>query len=323
MHVRNDSHFRQPAGKRLLIPLLALLVAIPGCSDDDAADDRVLVVVTTNILGDLVRNVVGDDARVEVLMPLGVDPHDFEPSSRQAAAIAAADLVVINGLDLEPGLEDVIEGARGDGTPVFAVAELVDPIPFVDQAAENAGGDEDGQNHGDLDPHVWMDPLRMAHAARLLGARLSGVDPSVDWSASADGYAAELEAAHARVEAILSSIPSERRALITNHEALGYFAARYGFEVIGVVIPGGTTLAEPGSQQLAALVTLIDERRIAAIFAETTEPVTLAKALAAEADHPVEVVILHTESLGEPGSPAATLVGMLEVNARLIAGALG
>lgn len=297
--------------------MLLFLVAT-ACSEA-IADDRPLVVVTTNLLGDVVRNVAGDDARVEVLMPLGVDPHDFEPSSRQASLVAEADLVVANGLGLEEGLEDVIDAARGDGALVLEVAELVDPLRFAEQDAGDDGGEDEP---GDLDPHVWMDPIRMAQAARLIADRLADIDSSVDWEARAETYAAQLEAAHERIDALLSAVPSDRRLLVTNHEALGYFASRYGFEVVGVVIPGGSTLAEPGSEELAALVALIDELNIRAVFAESTEPSTLARAIADEADHPVTVVTLRTESLGEPGSPAGTLIGMLEENARLIADAL-
>jgi zinc/manganese transport system substrate-binding protein len=299
--------------RRLMTLAVLLSLAGASCGDDGSAGEELpLVVVTTNLLGDVVNNVVGDLARVEVLMPMGVDPHDFEPSSRQAALITESDLVVANGLGLEEGLEDVIDAARGDGAVILEVADLVDPLPF--------GAVADGD--GDLDPHVWMDPIRMAQAARLIADRLADFDPSVDWDSGADAYAAQLETAHERIDALLSAVPLDRRLLVTNHEVLGYFAARYGFEVVGVVIPGGSTLAEPGSEELAALVAVIDELNIQAVFAETTEPSTLARAIADEADHPVAVVTLHTESLGEPGSPADTLIGMLEENARLIVDAL-
>jgi len=292
-----------------------LAVLAPSCSEGGQADERLLVVATTTILGDVVANVVGDDARLEVIMPRGADPHDFEASSRQVALIAEADLVVMNGLDLEEGLEDVIDNARADGTPVLEVAPGLDPLPFTDH-------EEEADAH-DLDPHVWLDPLRMADAARLIAQRLTEELPGVDWTTRADNFAAELVAAHARMETALAAIPPERRLLVTNHDALGYFAIRYGFEVVGVVIPGGSTLAEPGSQELAALVAVIDERGLSAIFAETIEPTDLAEAISADADHPVQVVALHTGSLGDPGTATDTLIGMLEENARLIAEALG
>lgn len=294
--------------------MLAALTS--SCGDGGQADERPLVVATTTILGDIVSNVTGDQARVEVLMPRGADPHDFEPSSRHAALLAEADLVVANGLGLEEGVEDILESVAGDGVRVLEVGPELDPLPFGDRDEEAGGHD-----HG-LDPHIWLDPLRMADAARLIADELAVSHPETDWSSRAQAYAAELENAHQRITAALSAIPTERRRLVTNHDALGYLAERYGFEIVGVVIPGGSTLAEPGSEELAALVALIDAEGIRAIFADTTEPTELADAIAAEADHPVRVVVLHTGSLGAPGTAADTLIEMLEENARLIAEAL-
>ncbi|HSM01787.1 MAG TPA: metal ABC transporter substrate-binding protein [Acidimicrobiia bacterium] len=315
MQIRNGSHFRQRGGN-LLLALLALAAIAPSCAGRGQTDERPLVVATTTILGDVVTNVTGDAARVEVLMPRNADPHDFEPSSRQAALLAGADLVVANGLGLEEGLEDVLESVAGDGVRVLEVASELDPLPFSVEA-----GDPD--DHDDLDPHVWLDPLRMADVARLVARNLHDSHPSSDWSSRAEAYAEELETAHRRISDTLSTIPPDRRRLVTNHDALGYLAARYGFEVVGVVIPGGSTLAEPGSEELAALVELIDAEGIRAIFADTTEPTALADAIAGEADHLVRVVVLHTGSLGAPGTAADTLIRMLEENARLIAEALG
>ena len=288
--------------------MLVLLALLPGCGGDET-DARPLVVATTTILGDIVANVAGPEARVEVIMPPGADPHDYSPSSRQAARIARADLVVMNGLGLEEGLTDVIDGARGDGVPVLEIAVGVDPLPR-------------DVTPTDRDPHVWLDPVRMAVAAGHIADALDEIAPG-DWQGRASAYAEALRTADTRILASLDRVPDDRRLLVTNHESLRYLADRYGFAVVGVVIPGGSTLAEPGSEELAALVALIDDLQIPAIFADTTEPSTLARAIAEEADHPVAVVVLHTGSLGEPGTPADTLIGMLEENARLIAEALG
>jgi zinc/manganese transport system substrate-binding protein len=318
---RNDSHFRQSSGKPQLAIVCALILAAglsSACSDGTGGDGRPLVVATTTVLGDLAGNLVGADARLEVLMPRDADPHDYEPSSREVALLAEADLVIANGLALEEGLEDILDGIRADGGRVLEVAPLLDPLQFGEDRGEGA---DDGPDHS-LDPHVWLDPLRMAAAAHLIAEHLAEIDPSIDWSGRAATYAAELIEADARILAILAAIPAERRLLVTNHDALRYFADRYGFEVVGVVIPGGSTLGEPGSQEIADLVSLIDARGIPAIFADTTEPSALTAAVAAEADHPVEVVLLHTGSLGVEGTAAGTLVGMLEENARLIAEAL-
>ena len=190
---------------------------------------------------------------------------------------------------------------------------------------EDEGGEhahEHEHDHGSEDPHFWMDPLRVAKAAVHIAEELNKIAPSPSWAERAEAYAASLEELDAEIRDLLSSIPEENRKLITNHDAFGYFAARYGFEVVGTVIPGGSTLAEPSSADLAALVDAIVDEGVSAIFAETIEPSILAEAVAAEVGSSVEVVELYSGSLGEPGTDAATLIGMLRVNAGRIAEAL-
>ena len=254
-----------------------------------------------------------------MLLPIGADPHDYQASARQVAAIQEADLVIANGLGLEEGLADVLESAAADGANVLTVAPLLDPLPF------GAGHDDDARTMrprpGD-DPHVWLDPLRMAAATRIVAEELSKVDDSVDWTARGNAYADALTTADEEIQATLDVVPPANRKLVTNHDALGYFASRYGFEVVGVVIPGGSTLAEPSSAELTELVSVVEREQVRAIFAETTNPEVLADAVAAEAGGDVIVVELFTGSLGEPGSGADTLIEMLTTNAQRIAQAL-
>jgi zinc/manganese transport system substrate-binding protein len=291
----------------LIIGAMSLLV-LTACGDDEIeANHGLTVVATTTILGDLVRNVVGADATVEVLVPIGADPHDYQASSRQVAQINRASLVVANGLGLEEALIDVLRAAERDGANVLEIAPLLDPIPL-----------ESG-----LDPHVWFDPGRMGEAARVVAKEMAKVDASIDWSSRAEAYDIELDITHRRIESILETVPEDSRKLVVNHDSLGYFAAVYGFEVVGIVIPGGSTLGAPSSKALAKLVGVIEEEGILAIYAETTEASDIAASVAAEVGHQVEVVDLYTGSLGEPGSGADTLIGMLLTNAELIAGALG
>lgn len=299
-----------------ILAAAVLLTASTAACRDDAGDTRPRVVVTTTILGDLVTAIAGDGAAVEVLLPRGADPHDFSPSSQQMGLIADADLVVLNGLGLEQGLQEAIETTARAGTRLLAIAELVDPIPFVVHG-------EQGHDEDDLDPHVWHDPVRMSTAAATVGAALEEIDPGGGYADRAAAYAATLLEAHEAIVEILASLPAERRLLVTNHSAMGYFADRYGFRIVGVVIPGGSTLAEPSSAELAALVSVIRAERVPAIFAETTQPAGLAEAIAAEAGTDVSVVELFVESLGEPGTPADSLPGLLLENARRIAGAMG
>jgi zinc/manganese transport system substrate-binding protein len=266
------------------------------------------VVATTSILGDVVKNVAGADASIEVLVPLGADPHDYQASAQQVAALRRADLVVANGLSLEEGLSDVLASLAADGANLLEVAPLVDPIPFGDGSTD--------------DPHFWLDPIRVAEAGRVIAAELSTLSPDTAWQDRADSYRAELLQLDEEIAASVAALPEADRVLVTNHDALEYFAARYGFEVAGTVIPSGTTLAEPSSAELAALVAEIERRGVRAIFAETTEPSTLADAIASEAGEAVQVVELYTGSLGEAGSGADTLIEMLRTNARLIVAAL-
>lgn len=279
--------------RSVLSRIAAAVVLLVGCGGGDDADDdgsgRRSVVVTTGILGELVRQVVGDTADVDVVMPDGADPHDFAPSARQAEAIADADVVVAIG----GGYEEALESSLARADELFLVTDHVDVL--------------------DGDPHVWLDPARMAAAVEALGDELDAVE-------RAAAVADDLRAVDAEVEALLAPIPRDRRVLVTNHRALTYFADRYGFDVVGAVITSPTTGAEPSAADLEDLTALIAERGVPAIFTETTTSSDVAAAVADAAG--VDVVELHVESLGEPGSGADTYAGMLRSNAERVAGAL-
>ncbi len=298
------------ARRLLAIGLVAGLLASACASNDGPSADGITVVATTTILGDIVAHVVGDAGTVEVLMPTGADPHEFTPSSRQVAAIAGADLVVENGLDLEQGLQPALDAAAADGVRVLAVAPLADPLPF------------DSDDGSGMDPHVWLDPLRVAAMADAVAEALADIDPTTEWAANAAGYRATLVEANRKITEMLLPIPPAQRKLVTNHDALGYFADRYGFSIVGVVIPGTSSIAQPSSADIARLIDTMREEGVNVIFAETSLPTGLADAVAAELGESVSVVELHTGSLGAPGTPAEDLVGMLVENARLIAEAL-
>lgn len=300
----------------ILIAGLAMLGAACSTTADTDSGDRVSVVATTTMLGDIARSVVGDYGAVEVLLPTGADPHAFQPSSAQVSAIYGADVVIANGLGLEEGLSDVLVAASADGVNVIEVAGLVDPVSFIDRQA--CGADTTRT----CDPHVWLDPERDALTALIIGDALARIDTSVEWVANAQAYAFEMRETDTSIEEILAVVPEVDRILVTNHDSLGYFADRYGFEVIGSVIPGGSTISEPSSADIAALVAVIDETGVSAIFAESTEPTVLADAIASEVDHPVRVILLFTGSLGPAGSGADTLIGMLETNANRVADGL-
>lgn len=299
--------------RRLTVALAsaALVAAVTACAP--ATDDRALVVVTTNILGDVVSELVGGEAEVMTLMRPDADPHSFEISAREAARMRQADLLVSNGLGLEEGLQQHLDAAAADGVQTFVASDWIEILDY-----------REGDAAGLPDPHFWTDPGRMANVVDALAAALPDL-PGVDGSAiaaRAAAYGDEIAALDAEMGRAFAAIPDARRALVTNHHVFGYLAERYDFRVIGAVIPGGTTLAAPSASDLADLVAAVEQTGVPAIFAESSSPDRLMRALADEADVHVEVVALYTESLTAPGAGADTYLTMMRVNTQRIADGL-
>jgi zinc/manganese transport system substrate-binding protein len=311
-HSRRVGEFRQPRCRLLLgtVALVALLSSLIGCAASGEGDGGPLVVATHSILGDLATNVLGDTATVQVVMPAGTDPHDFEPSAADVALLSEADLVVANGLGFEVGLTDALEAASDDGIDVLDLGEQLDPLPLADGDGE--------------DPHWFTDPRRTVRAVGLIAEAAAAVD-GIDADAvgvQAEAYADDVTAADAQIGDDLLDVPVADRRLVTNHEVFGYFADRYGLAVIGTIIPSGTTLAEPSSSDLSALVDTIHETGVPAIFADTSSSSELADVLADETGEDIAVVELFSESLGEPGSGGETYLQLIRTNADRIVGAL-
>jgi zinc/manganese transport system substrate-binding protein len=281
------------------------LGALTGCATE--AGDRPLVVVTTNILGDVVSNVVGDEAEVMVLMRPNADPHSFEISAREAARILDADLVVSNGLGLEEGLQQHLDTAADAGVATLVAGDVIDTVDY---------------SGGAVDPHFWTDPGRVADVARAVAAAVEHTVPGVApaaLAASTDDYVAELDALEAEMETAFAAIPDNGRNLVTNHHVFGYLAERFGFTVVGAVIPGGSTLAAPSASDLRDLVDAITDAEVPTIFAESSQPDRLVQVLADEAGVDVAVTELFTESLSEPGEGADTYLTMMRTNTQRIA----
>jgi zinc/manganese transport system substrate-binding protein len=322
--------------RSLLVTVAAATLVLSACGSADSsapqpaatpAASAVNVVATTTMLGDVVGQILScAGGTVTVLMPAGTDPHDFSASSDQVAAMVTANLVVANGLGLEAGLTDAFENAAADGAKVFEVGPLVDPIEFGagahEEGHEEEGHEEEGHEHGSLDPHFWFDMNRMALAAELIGAELAESTGDGAYATCATTTAANIRTAEAGVRTALESVPADQRILVTDHEALGYLADTYGYEIAGTVIPSGTTLAEPSSADLAALVATIKAEGVTAIFANVAQTTGLAEAVAAETGTPIKIIPLYVESLGAPDSPAATYLQMMQTNADLIASGL-
>lgn len=304
---------RSSRSARWLVVVAVGSLAGGACGDDggDAGSeaDGPSIVVTTSILGDVVASLLGDAADLTVVMPPGAAPHDFQASAQDGQAMREADLLVVNGAGFEEGLLDVIDAAEADGVPVH---EAIEPVEVLE-----------GGEHG-ADPHFFTDPARMAVAAEgILDAVLAEV-PELDTDevrSDARAYLDELEALDAQIETTLEPVAGDDRVMVTNHEVFAYFADRYGFEVVGTVIPGTSTGDEASAAELAELAEVIEAEGVPAIFADTSSPARLAEALAAEVGD-VEVVELFSESLGEAGSGAETYVGMVRTNAERIADSL-
>lgn len=301
-------------------------LALTACSTDDedstGGDNAggASVVATTTPLGSVTAQIAEcAEGEATTLMPVGADPHDFSASSAQIADLATADLVVANGLGLEGGLDATLTQAEEDGVEVLHVAEGVDPLPFGEEESHD---DHEGHDHGDLDPHFWLDAARMASAAELIGARVAEVSGDQAWADCGTEVGSELTALDEELRETLAAVPEDRRTIVTDHDAFGYFTEAYDFDSAGVVVPGGSTEAEPSSQELAALAGAITDEGVPAIFSNTAVNPGLVDALAAEVGDDITVVPLYVGSTGEEGSPAGDYQGMMRENARLIVDAL-
>ncbi|MFE5852915.1 zinc ABC transporter substrate-binding protein AztC [Streptomyces sp. NPDC056500] len=293
--------------------ICAVVLGLTGCTANGG--ERPSVVVTTNILGDITRQIVGDQAEVTVLMKPGSDPHSFGISAPQAATIEQADLIVHNGLGLEENVLRHVQAGQEAGVATLAVGENVSPLKYTSDDMA-----------GRPDPHFWTDPARVRTAARLIADRLiehvDGVDDATV-RANAARYDTRLADLSTWMSSRFAAIPANKRNLVTNHHVFGYLAQRFGFRVIGAVIPSGTTLASPSASDLKSLATAIETAGVKAIFADSSQPDRLAQALRRESKVEVRVLPLFSESLTERGKGAATYLEMMRANTAAIADGLG
>lgn len=275
---------------RLLAALLLLAVALVACGEDDraASDGRVTVVATTTQAADLVRQVGGADVEVVGLLAPNADPHDYEVRPRDLQALTEADLIVRSGGDLDEWLQEAIDGAGSDA-PVLTLMDGVRTL-------------------GD-DPHWWQDPRNAILAAGEIGRALD---------LDAGPYQERLRRLDREVAACLDRIPAARRKLVTTHDALGYYARRYGIEVVGTVIPSLSTRGQPSAGETAELIATIRREGVRAIFAESSVNAKVEQAIARETGARVGAA-LWADSLGPEGSGGETYVGSIAANTRAIA----
>ena len=269
------------------------------------------------MIGDPVRQVAGDRGEVASLMGEGVDPHLYRPTRSDVARLTGADVIFYNGLNLEPQMVPALERIAATGKPVVAVAEAVD-------AGRRLSPADFG---GHFDPHVWMDPSLWVAVVDAARDTLSAVDPAgaAVYAANAAAYADRLRALHRYAEQTLATVPADARVLVTAHDAFNYFGRAYGFEVIG--IQGISTESEAGLRRIEELVDLLVERRIPAVFVESSVSERNIQALvdgAAARGHAVSIGgRLYSDAMGPPGSYEGSYVGMIDHNVTTIARALG
>lgn len=274
------------------------------------ADGKPLqVLATTSIIGDVVRQVGGDAIDLAVLMAPGQDPHSFQPGATDLTAAADADVIFVNGWNLEEGLLE-------DLTAIGGAAAIV---PVSAGIAPRLVGDAP-------DPHTWQDPAHVGQWVENIRLTLAAADPAhaPTFDANAAAYRAELERLNEEVRVTLAAIPAARRVLVTNHDNLGYFAAAYDFEVIGAVIPSVSALAEPTAAGLADLARLMADNGLCTLIVEQAADERLAHALEGELEQcdGVDLLSLYTDALGPPGSGAETYLGLMRANAATLAAGL-
>ncbi|GAA2954552.1 metal ABC transporter solute-binding protein, Zn/Mn family [Glutamicibacter bergerei] len=291
--------------------VLSGLLLLTGCAGQGQQEQKPSIVVTTNILADVVKNLVGEQAAVHTLMPPNVDPHSFEISAQQAALLQDADLVVSNGLNLEEGLSRQLIAVDEAEVNHFVAT---DHIELLNVPGANGAGD----------PHFWTDPARVVQVVDALEKdieQITGISTG-QLDAATGTYRQKLIDLDAQMLTAFSSIPSAQRQLVTNHHVFGYLADRFDLKVIGAVIPSGSTLASPSAADLASLSGAIREAQVSAIFVESAQPDKLARALASEAKIEVKIVDLYTESLSMAGQGAESYLQMMQANTKQISQAL-
>ncbi len=302
-----------------------------------AEGERLAVVATTNIIGDVVSNVGDDLIDLTVIMAPGEDPHIYEPSPQDIVAMEEADVVFYNGLGFEEGFEESLENIEEAGIPIVPVSANVDFIDFEFEGEhdhEEGEHDEDDHNeeegehddhdHGGDDPHTWTNPDGVVVWTRNVESILSAMD-----SANSEAYA---EAASAYIEALedlenyiitqVDALPEESRVLITDHDSMGYFAAAFDFEVVGTVLPSVSTSSEASAEDLAELIEVLEDEQVPAIFVGTTVSDKTAQILAEEVGFEVAVLDIYTGSVGPAGSGAETYIDMMRANTDTIVAGL-
>jgi len=277
--------------------LAVLLLLLPACSNSGAGMGKKSIVVTYAILGSVVKDLVGTQANVIVSIPNGLDPHTWEPSAKDIENINKADLVVQNGLGLEGGMEKTLAQAQANGVKFFTASDYI-TIRHVGAGEGIPSGDPD-QAIGAADPHLWTDPLAMKAVVAALADYLKA-NLGINVDAQSQDLQARLDNLNTQVADEVATLPIDSRKLVTGHESLGYFAQRYGFKLIGAVIPSLSDQADVSAADIATLKQEILDNHVKAIFAELGTSAAVIDEIGAETG--ANVVQLTTHALLSDGS---------------------
>ncbi len=300
---------------RLFVILSVLALVLTACGGTPASPSGTsapAVSATTTFLADITRNVAGNRLQVDSLLPVGADPHSYQPTPQDVARINESKLLIVNGLGYEHFLESLLENAGGERV-VITASDGLEPRTMED---------EEGTDQLVSDPHMWLDPNRVLTYVENIREALTHFDPegASVYRSNAEAYVQKLKDLDAWIKEQVSQIPAEKRLLVTNHDALGYFSDRYGFTIIGAVIPSVSDDASPSAGQMAKLIDQIKSSGAPAIFLDEVENPALAQQIANETGVKI-VEDLHVESLTD-GAPAATYIKMMKYNVTQIVNAL-
>jgi ABC-type Zn uptake system ZnuABC Zn-binding protein ZnuA/ABC-type Mn2+/Zn2+ transport system permease subunit len=286
--------------------LVAAAALLAGCGNSGSSNGQLQVVATTTQIGDFVREVGGNAVAVDQILQPNTDPHEYEPRPSDVAGAAEAKLVFANGDELDSWVEQIVSDSGSD-------AEIIDLGAIV---PERRPGESSGAEASRYDPHWWHDPRNAEAAVTAIERHLAAADPSHrrEFDRNARAYLAKLRALDAGIARCMSAVPATRRKLVTDHDAFGYFADRYGIEVVGAVIPSQTTQAQPSAKDLSALAKLIEREHVEAIFPESSLSPKVAEAIASQTGASADYS-LYGDTLGPEGSSGATYLTMEAANA--------
>jgi len=297
----------RPGRRASLAAVAALTLVAAGCGDSGSGDSGQLkVVATTTQIGDFVREVGGDAVDVDQILQPNTDPHEYEPRPSDIEGAAGAKLVFASGDDLDAWIDEVVSESGSDASIVDLGATVPIKLP----------GETSGAEASRYDAHWWHDPRNAEAAVKEIRDGLLEAEPSeaAQFRRNAEAYLAQLRALDRGIARCMDSVPAAERKLVTDHDAFGYFAKRYGITVVGAVIPSQTTQAQPSAKDVSELVNLIEREGVKAVFPESSVSPKLAETIADQTGASSDQT-LYGDTLGPEDSTGATYLQMEAANA--------